>query len=263
MEKVQMQEVNVQDGYGQAPERRPGRRGLFTVIAVIIMLVVAGFVVHNQIFRLREIEIHSIRNTPFHEVLALAGIDDHTSSLALNEEKISRGINSNMYLHYEDMEKVGRNKLILYIKERTETANMLYNGLQYIISEDGMVLSCTAAIRLDNGCMTVSGMDVHDIRVGSIFSCYEEAQMDAYKSVVEEIDLQGIRGEIAELNFSSLDSIYLVTVDGYTVNIGDVQELQGKIGTMRAVIGELRQRGLRGGMVEATVSGIATYRPTE
>ena len=90
-----------------------------------------------------------------------------------------------------------------------------------------------------------------------------EAQLEAYKSVVEEIDLQGIRKEIAELNFSSLDSIYLVTVDGYTVNIGNAEELQGKIGTMRAVLKELRQRGLKGGMVEATVSGVATYRPTE
>lgn len=263
MENIQRQEVNVQEGYGAAPDRRPSRRGLFTVIAVIIMLVVAGFVVHNQLYRIREIEIHSIKNIPFHEVLALAGIDSNTNSLALSEEKISRGINTHMYLSYQGMEKVGRNKLILYVKERSETANVLYNGLQYVVSEDGMTLSCTASIHLDNGCMTVSGLNIHDIRVGSILSCFSEAQFEAYKSVVEEIDLQGIRGEIAELNFSSLESIYLVTVDGYTVNIGNAEDLQGKIGTMRAVISELRQRGLKGGMVEATVSGIATYRPTE
>ena len=263
MENVQRQELNVQEGYGAGPERRPSRRGLFTVIAVIIMLVVAGFVVHNQLFRIREIEIHSIKNIHFHEVLALAGIDSNTSSLALNEEKIARGINSHMYLSFEGMEKVGRNKLILYVQERSATANVLHNGLQYIVSEDGMTLSCTSAIQLDNGCMTVSGLSIRDIRIGSIISCQAEAQLDAYKSVVEEIDLQGIRREIAELNFSSLESIYLVTVDGYTVNIGNCEDLQGKIGTMRAVIQELRQRGLKGGMVEATVSGIATYRPTE
>lgn len=263
MDNTPRQEVSVQEGYGVSPERRPSHRGLFTVIAVIIMLVVAGFVVHNQLYRLREIEIRAISKTPFHEVLALAGIDGNTSSLALNEEKIRRGINSHMYLSYQGMEKVGRNKLILYVLERTDTANVLYNGLQYVIGEDGMTLSCKSSIELDNGCMTVSGLSIRDIRVGSILSCHAEAQLDAYKSVVEEIDLQGIRKEIAELNFSSLDSIYLVTVDGYTVNIGNAEELQGKIGTMRAVLKELRQRGLKGGMVEATVSGVATYRPTE
>ena len=263
MENAQRQEMNVQDNYGYEPECKPSHRGLYTVIAVIIMLVVAGFVVRNEVFKIREIEIHSISKIPFHEVLALAGIDGNTSSLALNEDAIRKGINSNMYLSYEGMEKVNRSKLILYVQERTDTANVLYNGLQYVISEDGMTLSCTSAIHLDNGCMTVSGLSIRDIRIGSILTCHAEAQLDAYKSVVEEIDLQGIRREIAELNFSSLDSIYLVTVDGYTVNIGDAQDLQGKIGTMRAVISELRARGLKGGMVEATASGIATYRPAQ
>lgn len=262
MENVQ-REKSVQDEYGFMPERRPANRGLFTVIAVIIMLVVAGFVVHNQIFRINDVEIHSIRNTPFYEVLELAGIDGNTSSLSLNEDKVRAGINSNMYLSFQGMEKVGRNKLILYVKERSATANVLHNGLQYVIAEDGMTLSCTVALQLDNGCMTVSGLNIRDIRIGSVMTCQNEAQLSAYQSVVEEIDLQGIRGEIAELNFSSLDSIYLVTTDGYTVNIGNNEELQGKIGTMRAVLSNVRARGLKGGMIEATVSGIATYRPSQ
>ena len=262
MENAQMQEMNVQEQYAQG-DRRPAHRGLYTVIAVIIMLVVAGFVVRNEVFKIREVEIRSITSTPFHEVLALAGIDGNTSSLALNEERIRKGINSNMYLRFEGMEKVGRSKVILYVKERSDTANVLHNGLQYVISEDGMTLSCTSALHLDNGCMTVSGLSIRDIRIGSVLSCHAEAQLDAYKSVVEEIDLQGIRGEIAELNFSSLESIYLVTVDGYTVNIGDAQDLQGKIGTMRAVIAELRKKGLTGGIVEATVVGVATYLPAQ
>lgn len=256
-QNVQMQENSFE------PVRRPVRRGLFTVIAVIIMLVVAGFVVHNRLYRILEVEVHSIKNIPFHEVAALAGIDGNTSSLSLNEEKIREGINSNMYLDFQGMEKVGRNKVILHVKERTQTANVLYNGLQYVVSEDGMVLSCTSAIHLDNGCMTVSGLNIRDIRVGSIMICHSEAQLEAFRKVIEEIDLQGIRGEISELNFSSLESIYLVTNDAYTVNIGNDEDLQGKIGTARAVLKEIRARGLKGGMVEATVSGIAAYRPAE
>lgn len=259
-----MDQQNVQtQGNTYEPARRPVRRGLFTVIAVIIMLVVAGFVVHNRLYRITEIEVRSIKTIPFHEVAALAGIDGNTSSLSLNEEKVREGINSNMYLNFQGMEKVGRNKVILYVKERSLTANVLYNGLQYVVSEDGMVFSCTSAFHLDNDCVTVSGLDIRDIRVGSVMICQNEAQLDAYKKVIEEIDLQGIRGEISELNLSSLESIYLVTNDAYTVNIGNAEDLQGKIGTTRAVLKELRARGLKGGMVEATVSGVAAYRPVE
>lgn len=243
--------------------RRPSRRGLFTVIAVIIMLVVAGFVVHNRMYRINEVEIRYIFDVPYGEVLQLAGIGGNTSSLSLNENKMRDGINSDLRLDYQGYEKVGRNKIILYVSERRPVANVLFNGLQFICSADGMVLSRQTTLALDNGYITVSGLNLRDIRLSAHMVCQNDAQLDAYKALFAELELQGIRGEVAELNFSSLDSIYMVTTDGYTVNLGDANDLQGKLGTARAVMKELRQRGLKGGMVETTVSGIATYRPAE
>ena len=81
------------------------------------------------------------------------------------------------------------------------------------------------------------------------------------QSVLEELDAQGVLFQMSELNLSSLESIYLVTLDGYTANIGNAEELRAKIGTVRAVAEELRRRGLGGGMIEATVPGQASYRP--
>ena len=247
----------------QEVARRPSRRGLITVIAVIIMLVVAGFVVHNRMYRIEEVEIRSIFDVPYGEVLQLAGIGGNTSSLSLNENKMRESINSDLRLDYQGYEKVGRNKIILYVNERRPVANVLYNGLQFVCSADGMALSRQTTLALDNGYITVSGLNLRDIRVAAHMVCQNEAQLDAYRAMFEELQLQGIRNEVAELNFSSLESIYMVTTDGYTVNLGNVNDLQGKIGTARAVIAELRQRGLKGGMVEATVAGIATYRPAE
>jgi len=258
---VQNNSYNQNSGLESA--RRPSHRGLITLIAVIIMLVVAGFVVHNRFYLITEVDVISVSRFKPTDVVALAGIDANSSSWSLDEEKIRRGINSNIYLDYQGFEKVGRHKIILYVYERSETANMLRNGLQYTVSADGMVLDVSSEVNLDNGCITVSGIAFRDIRVGSVVSCQQEAQLDAYKRVIEELQLQGICDETAELNFSSLDNIYLVTVDGYTVNLGDVNDLQGKIGTMRAVVQELRKRGLRNGVIEATVSGIATYRPVQ
>ena len=111
-------------------QQRPSRRGLFTVIAVIIMLVVAGFVVHNQVFKVREVEIRSSHYVSYGEVLELAGIGGNTSSLSLSEEKMRKSINSNIYLDFQGFERVGRNKIIIHVNERTPVANVLYNGLQ-------------------------------------------------------------------------------------------------------------------------------------
>ena len=132
---------------------------------------------------------------------------------------------------------------------------------EFGVASDGMVLEAYASLRLDNGCIKTTGLNIRDIRVGSQVVCYNSEQLDAMLNIVAELDAQGCMNEIAEMNLSMLDSIYLVTTDSYVANIGDAQQLRPKIGTVRAVVTELRNRGLKGGMIEATVPGEASYRP--
>ena len=245
---------------GEMPGR-PAKRGLYTLIAVLVMLTVAAFFVHDQVFKIRDVDIRSVQNISQEEVMRLSGITANTSYFGLNEEKIRAGIESNRYLRFESMEKVWPNGVILNIQERQPCINVLNAGIQYVVASDGMVLEAYASLRLDNGCLKTTGLNIRDIRVGSQVICYNSEQLDAMLNIVAELDAQGCMNEIAEMNLSMLDSIYLVTTDSYVANIGDAQELRPKIGTVRAVVAELRSRGLKGGMIEATVPGEASYRP--
>ena len=245
---------------GEMPGR-PAKRGLYTLIAVLVMLTVAAFFVHDQVFKIRDVDIRSVQNISQEEVMRLSGITAKTSYFGLNEEKIRAGIESNRYLRFESMEKVWPNGVILNIQERQPCINVLNAGIQYVVASDGMVLESYASLRLDNGCIKTTGLSIRDIRVGSQIVCYNSEQLDAMLDIAAELDAQGCMDEIAEINLSMLDSIYLVTTDSYVANIGDAQELRPKIGTVRAVVAELRSRGLKGGMIEATVPGEASYRP--
>lgn len=245
---------------GEMPGR-PAKRGLYTLIAVLVMLTVAAFFVHDQVFKIRDVDIRSVQNISQEEVMRLSGITANTSYFGLNEEKIRAGIESNRYLRFESMEKVWPNGVILNIQERQPCINVLNAGIQYVVASDGMVLESYASLRLDNGCIKTTGLSIRDIRVGSQIVCYNSEQLDAMLDIAAELDAQGGMDEIAEINLSMLDSIYLVTTDSYVANIGDAQELRPKIGTVRAVVAELRSRGLKGGMIEATVPGEASYRP--
>lgn len=245
---------------GEMP-RRPAKRGLYTLIAVLVMLTVAAIFVRDQVFKIRDVEIRSVQNISREEVMRLSGITANTSYFGLNEEKIRAGIESNRYLHFESMEKVWPNGVILNIQERQPCINVLNAGIQYVVASDGMVLESYASLRLDNGCIKTTGLSIRDIRVGSQIVCYNSEQLNAMLDIAAELDAQGCMDEIAEINLSMLDSIYLVTTDSYVANIGDAQELRPKIGTVRAVVAELRSRGLKGGMIEATVPGEASYRP--
>ena len=245
---------------GEMPGR-PAKRGLYTLIAVLVMLTVAAFFVHDQVFKIRDVDIRSVQNISQEEVMRLSGITANTSYFGLNEEKIRAGIESNRYLRFESMEKVWPNGVILNIQERQPCINVLNAGIQYVVASDGMVLESYASLRLDNGCIKTTGLSIRDIRVGSQIVCYNSEQLDAMLDIAAELDAQGCMNEIAEMNLSMLDSIYLVTTDSYVANIGDAQQLRPKIGTVRAVVTELRNRGLKGGMIEATVPGEASYRP--
>ncbi len=245
---------------GEMP-RQPLQHKLATLLFVLAAVITALILIYTRVFSIRNIEINGLQSISQDEVIRLSGITGRSNYFTLNEEKIRAGIDGNRYLSLESMEKVWPNGVTLTVHERQACINVLSAGIQYTASEDGMVLESYASLRLDNGCITATGLSIRDIRVGSKIVCYSSDQLDAVLNTVTELEAQGYSGEISEINLSDLSSIYLVTTDDYVANIGDSRQLRAKIGTVRAVVAELRSRGLKGGMIEATVPGEASYRP--
>lgn len=255
------EEKRANESYGFAP--RPSRRGLYTVIAVIVMLTVAAVFARGSWLRIKNTEVTGLYTYSKERVLQQAGITEKTTYFGLNEDRIRKNIEDDRYLRYIGMEKIWPNGLILHVEERRRDANVLYMGIQYMISRDGMVLESSNSIQLDNGCIKVTGLNLRDIRFGAPLVCQDESQLEAVRLLLDELEIQGVTDQISELNVTSLESIYLVTLDGYTANVGSTEELRAKVGTVRAVVRELRNMGKTGGMIEATVPGQASYRPIQ
>ena len=249
------------ESYGFAP--RPSRRGLITVIAAILLLTLAAVFVRGTWLRITDTEVTGLITYSKEQALRQAGITEKSTYFNLNEKRIQRNIEDDRYLRYLGMEKRWPNGLTLYLQERRRQANVLFMGVQYIVSADGMVLESSNVINLDNGCVKVTGLNIRDIRFGAPLICQDAAQLETMSTLMEELEAQGVLEKTSELNLTSLESIYIVTLDGYTANIGGAEELRAKIGTVRAVVLELRKRGLTGGMIEATVPGQASYRPLQ
>ena len=237
--RQQPEEKSATESYGFAP--RPSRRGLYTVLAVIAMLTVAAIFVRGSWVRIKNTEVTGLITYTKQRVLEEAGITARSTYFNLNEKTIRRGIEDDRYLRYIGMEKLWPNGLILHVQERRRQGNVLFMGVQYVISSDGMVLESSNSINLDNGCAKVTGLDLRDIRYGAPLVCQDESQLEAMTQLFEELEIQGVLGEIAEMNLSSLE----------------------KVGTVRAVVQELRRRQAQGGMIEATVPGQASYRPIQ
>ena len=248
--------------YQPAPPARK-RSGALTVVLTLAVLLAAVVLVNESLLRIRLVAVVGNEKIPWEQVVNDAGLRGGSSFFALNEKKIEEGINRNRYLVFEKLEKQFPDSVVIYVRERALRANVQVMGVTYQMDEEGMILERVGGVQTDNGLITVTGFQTREIRVGDVIVATMASQMEAYKELMGEVLRQGFSDQVAELNLSNPDSLYLITKDGYTAHLGNKEDLRAKIGTVRAVVEKLREMGKTGGMLEASVPAVATYMPMD
>ena len=258
-----MQPVGVEGNGAPPPEHEPmtPEKRMLIIGSVLVLLVSGAFLVRSLVFTIRNLHVVGLQNLTWQQVAASAGLNSSSNYFGLNEERIKNGINANRYLVYERMQRVFPNTLVLYVRERRPVASIHYIGVAYIMADDGMILEKIRDLQLDLKIPTISGLALRDIRQGSVPVSTKFGQVETCVALTGELTLQGFSEQIADINLSEPTSIYMITRDGYSIHLGDGTQLRAKIGTVRAVIQELRRRQFQGGVIEATIPGEATYRP--
>ena len=244
-----------------APVRK--RSGVRTVVITLILILAVAVLLNESVFRIHNVAVVGNRSISWAEVVKAAGLNGSVSYFSLNEKKIAAGIEGNRYLVFERMEKEFPDTVILYVRERYAVANVQVMGVTFQLDGEGLVLERLGNVQPDNDLITVTGFQAREVRVGSMIVPGLASQLEAYRLLIQELGLQGFSSQVSELNLSNSDSLYLITVDGYTAHLGDVSDLRAKIGTVRAVVDKLREMGKNGGVIEASVPAVATYTPSE
>ncbi len=240
------------------------RRGTATIVAVVVLLFIAGLLLKDTIFLIKRQNAHVEGLVLFSEdeVLQIAGIGENTSFFSLRQSDIASRIDANRYLSFLGMETHFPDGVTLRVRERVACANMLHRGMQYILDDEGYVLERAQSIRMDNGLMALTGFALYsDMILGAPVPCQRPAQLETYVALLAELRAQGFLSEIVELNITSTESLFMVTASGYTVHLGDGSDLRAKIGTVRAAIEQRQLEQLPAGILDAAKPGFATYSP--
>lgn len=239
-------------------------RRTFTIIGVLLGLVAILFILRYYVFTISQVRVVGNRAISWQDVARSAGLDRKLLYFTVNESDIENGINANRYLDYQGMEKVFPNTLILYVRERTPSAFFTHLGVGFVMAEDGMILEKTRDLRLRQGLIEVTGLAIWGQLESGMFPVGgKPGQLEALVAVVEELMAQGYASQVWDVNVSDESSLVMTTQDGFTVHLGNAENLHAKIGTVRAVIEELKRRNLSGGVLEASIPGEATYRAPE
>lgn len=253
--------------YSSLPPTPPPPRyryGVQAVVGVLILVLAVAVIVNETLLRIGKPSVEGNQRVSREEVIQAAGLDRSVSYFAINENKIAEGVNSHRYLIYEGIEKRFPNKLTIYVRERVPVARVQEFGADYFLADDGMVLEKGAT--KENGVhpeemVVVTGLKPKELRMGKVIVTGTVEYLTAYRALFEELEKQGYLSQISELNITNPESIYLVTRDGYSAHLGNLDSLRAKIGTVRAVVAKLREMGKTGGMLEASTPAEVIYTP--
>ena len=240
------------------------RSGLVTVVLALVLVLAVAVILNESLLKIRMVSVIGNRTFTWKQIIFAAGLDQPVGYFTVSEKKIAQGIESNRYLIFERMEKQFPNSLTIYVQERVPVARVQEMSADYYLDKEGMVLergSLPDHSVEEEAIVVVTGLKPKELRVGWLMTAGTSDHMKAYRALFEELEKQGYLSQISELNITDPESIYLVTRDGYSAHLGNLDSLRAKIGTIRAVVAKLREMGKTGGMLEASIPAEAIYTP--
>lgn len=241
------------------PRKNHVFRGLLMFLAVAFGV---GMLVRSVLFSVRAAQVSGNVQMTEAEVLSVAGISLGENMFELDEAEIARRINANHYLSFQRLRLDWPDGVTLFVTERVPSAYTNAYGMLYILAEDGTVLEDSNDIDALPDLPLVQGFQEGDVVVGRKIAADGSDKLITYTALMEELQTQEYLIRISVLNISDVDNIFLVTTDGYTVQMGNRDDIRAKVGAMRAVVDKLKELGNEGGTINISDDPVhPTYMP--
>lgn len=227
------------------------------VLSIVLVLLFARF----RVFIIKNLYITGSVHVSKEQIAKDLGLDQGLFYLDATEERISKAINANQYLVFESMHRVVPNSLYITVKSRVPFAFFTHLGIGYVLAQDGIILEKSRDLSLGRDLIMINGLSIwQQAEVGSYPSSADPSQLEDLILLLETIQTWGFERQISSLDLSQNLSISLLTYDDFTINLGDIEQIYAKIGTVQAAISTLRNMKMSGGIIEAGMPGEVTYR---
>ena len=230
------------------------------MILLAILLIAVLVILNETVFRIHSVRVEGNSKIPTGDIVTLAGLDGGASYFFINEERIAEGINSNRYLVYRKLEKTFPNRLTLFVTEKTPCCVMKSTNGLYLMDREGMILEKIGEADAA-GWISVTGLTVREVRVGSIVVSSNPEQLKACTTILDEMLVQDVIGLFSEINCSDPNRLFLTSREGYPISLGDAKDMRAKLLTIRGVLEYMRIYDMAPGSLDASVPGNITYTP--
>ena len=246
-----------------ARERRGAAKWLSAAAAVLI-LTAAALILHFAVFTVRNVTVIGNEQIPAAEVIRLSGIRMGTPILSLNAEAVERNLSANPALKYRYLEKKFPSTVILSVREREACCWMTWNGILYTMDKQRTVLFESEDLSIRPALVRVDGLKIRSgTLVGQTLALETAEQQALFSTLFLEMKVLGCTELIEEADLSNAYSVLLTTRDGFTVAMGDGQNIHAKLRSMLLTREELLRRGYSGGVINVTLPETPIFSPPE
>lgn len=241
--------------------KRRRTHGFFKFLTLLTVLTIALVVGQETLFRLETVYVIGNEQKTPQQVVAASGLVRGRNMISIEEEDVAEAFSKDHTIIFKGMQKEYPNTIYLYIEERKTVAAMQWLGILYTLDGEGIVMKEESGSNIPAGLPLITGLRVSNINVGQQLLVRSPKQLEAYRVILEELQLQMYQSQISEINLSNPENIYLITAEGITVRLGNASYMQAKIGAVRTDMAYLRQLGKTSGILDVTTPEDAKYMP--
>lgn len=250
-------------------QRRPfGKRkrsasGAVALTAILALVAVSLVIASGRVFVVHSVVVEGNRFISAEEIMQTGGVSIGDSMFTLDTAAVAEKINAHQYLTCNSVWRDFPDRVFINVTEHQPVATANWMGSLVMLGQDGVVMEITGQIDIELAVPVITGASIKSARVGEAVTYGVAGQAEAVEAVLEAIDWQGFTGEISEINVGTLDDLYLVTVDGLIIRLGDSEKLDEKILTARSALVPLRAAyAMRGAVLDvSTGDGQADFQP--
>ena len=222
------------------------------LIAVFVTAVI--LVLRFAVFSVKEIRVIGNKSIPAAEIIRVSGIHLGDSIFTLNEKKVEEHITSDYRLLFVYMDREMPGTVTLSVAEREPRCWLTYCGIMYVMDKNRMVLyESENPDERPIDLVEVKGLEVRsNTMVGQYVNLGNEQQKSIFRELFQEMKVLSCIDKIADADISNINSILLATRYGFTVALGDANNIHAKLRSMLLVQDKLVELGYSAGTINVT-----------
>jgi cell division protein FtsQ len=228
------------------------------MLTLVALCVVLGL----KVFLVRHVAVSGLKRWDPATVEELAALSMEESVFQVNFRQVRENIEANPYFEVIQIGFSLPDTIVIELRERQQSAAIQFGGETLIADEDGIVLESRSALG-DLRVPVISGLELDGYEIGKGMQAAQPLQMDALRLLLQGLLEEELLQSVAEINLSNPSAMYLMTADGFTVELGNIENLGKKLQWFGAAWAVLVSEGKTPGIITVSTGDAAYYRPAE